>query len=349
MAIHITNASGFSSSSVSNNSSGQIVNLGLKASVSGNALTVTLTQADGTSAPTSGTGAVIIGFRNPSTGTTGLYNLRSATSTRVALTNTSGDTLGLASSPNVQYIWVYAYDDSGTVRVALAGSRSFDEGLRYTVSSLGGTATSPTTLYAAVGVSNTPIRLIGRIAIVVTTAGVYDATPSDISLNQYDYVQAPGYYSGYMGVSSSWSTSSTSFSDGTNAGGNALTQRFSTGITVTAGASNVAGITFTPTSPTAAYRVSAQFPCYNTLATTTSIYQLIDSNSNILTSHGMQQGSVATAVFPMTLSGISIAGSTSPLTVKIQLLTFNGGASATIAPINGSVATIEWVVQQIGF
>ena len=109
-------------------------NLGLSTSVGGNALTISLKQADGSTDPGADTAAVKLSFRS-ATATSGAYNQRSVTSA-LSLTVSSGSTLGHASGV-AMYIYVYAIDNAGTVELAVSTSR-FDEGTRVTTTAEGG-------------------------------------------------------------------------------------------------------------------------------------------------------------------------------------------------------------------
>ena len=88
-----------------------IMNLGLATSVGSSALTIALKQADGSSDPAAGTGAVKVSMRS-STLTSGAYNERSATGS-LSLVISSGSTLG-QSNGQAATIWIYLIDNAGT-------------------------------------------------------------------------------------------------------------------------------------------------------------------------------------------------------------------------------------------
>lgn len=161
-------------------SSKEISNLGLEATVSANALTISLKQADG-SAPSSGAAAVSIGFRN-ATSATGRYSQVQATSA-VTLTISSGSTLGHASAVN-QYVYVYAINNAGTIELAASGQKLSDEGSVVTTTAEGGAgaADSYTTIYSTTARSGVACRLIGRILSNQTVAGTWASSPTEISL-----------------------------------------------------------------------------------------------------------------------------------------------------------------------
>ena len=152
------------------------INLGLSTAVASNALTITLTQSDGSSAPTA-TKPVIIAERS-STATTGGYNLRSVTSS-INIVVPSGASLGQASALN-QYVWVYALDNAGTIELAVSGVTLFADNSIQSTTAIGAGSTSGTTLYSTTARTNVPIRLIGRLLVNETTAGTWASAPTDV-------------------------------------------------------------------------------------------------------------------------------------------------------------------------
>jgi len=158
-----------------------IVNVGLSASVGSSALTIAMTQADGSTNCASGTGACKLSFRS-ATATSGLYNQRSVTGA-LSLVISSGSTLGHTSG-NVHRIYVYALDNAGTVELA-ASTRLYMEKSIVTTTAEGGAggADSPGLIYSTTARSNVPIRLIGMLTSTQTTAGTWAAAPSEITLH----------------------------------------------------------------------------------------------------------------------------------------------------------------------
>ncbi len=150
------------------------------------------------------------------------------------------------------------------------------------------------------------------------------------------------YYSGFMASPAFWSTTSTSFTDPTNTGGNTLTQRQSNALTVTAGASNIPGITFTPSASTAVYLISASTVLYGTPAAMFAA-QLTDGTTTIITSSA-STGSSGDDI-PITLTGIYVPGTGSAVTVKIQLATNIG--TIEMSNVSTLAASIEWSIVQI--
>jgi len=155
-------------------------NLGIDASVGSSALTIALKQSDGSTDPSTGTAATQISFRG-TTLANGDYNVRSATSA-VSLVISSGSTLGHTSAAE-EYIYVYAIDNAGTIELA-ASTSLFDDGTLQTTTAEGGAgaADNAALLYSTTLRSNVPIRLIGRLRSVQSTAGTWDAVPEQIQL-----------------------------------------------------------------------------------------------------------------------------------------------------------------------
>lgn len=152
------------------------------------------------------------------------------------------------------------------------------------------------------------------------------------------------YSQAYFANSSNWSTTSSTFADPTNSGGNTLTVRKSSGITLTAASSNVAGITFTPANNTAVYLITANIGIQNSSGAYVT-EQLIDTNGTVIAvSPGIAGSSAVTTA--QSLTGIYAPASTSPQTVKIQLAATAGTASIIAGNATGSVA-VEWTITQI--
>lgn len=156
-----------------------IRNLGLKASVAANALTITVTQADGASAPNT-FNPVLVPFRG-STITTFSYIPRYLTST-LSITVPSSATLGQISAVN-QYVWVYLVDNAGTIDIAVSGVQLFDENSVQSTTQVTSGATSGTVLYSAGSAATSKsIRLIGRCLVNEATAGTWASAPTQIDV-----------------------------------------------------------------------------------------------------------------------------------------------------------------------
>lgn len=156
------------------------------------------------------------------------------------------------------------------------------------------------------------------------------------------------YAQSYFSTASSWSTTSTSFADGTNSGGNALTGRLSSGLTLAAAASNVCGITFTPRSASAVYSITVISNIYNFTAGATSNIQMLDGSGTIIISAGQfsQAAGTAAVLTSMPVEGIYSPGTTSPVTVRLQLAA-SAGTAAILSSASAAQAVVEWIVEEI--
>lgn len=154
----------------------------------------------------------------------------------------------------------------------------------------------------------------------------------------------PLFYSqAYFGGLSSWSTTSTSFADFTYGGtSDVLTVRQSSGITLTAAASNLPGITFTPNSTSAVYLITVSAVVYNSTPSANISLSLTDGTTTIADSNQFQQSTASLAT--TTISGIYVPGTTSPVTVKLQGYV-SGGTGFIVTNNNADV--LEWTVVQL--
>lgn len=162
----------------------ELSNLGLSATVAGNALTIAVKQSDGSTDPGAGSSAVKIGFRN-STATDGAYYQRSITSA-LSLIVSSGSTLGHTDGVS-NFIYVYALDNAGTVELAAGTVPMLDEGSLVSSTAEGGAgaADSALVLYSTTARTSVPMRLIGRLRSTQATAGTWALGASEISVGQF--------------------------------------------------------------------------------------------------------------------------------------------------------------------
>jgi hypothetical protein len=165
-------------------------NLGLKASIAANALTIALKGKDGNDP--SATNPVRIAFRN-ATLTAGDSAVLSVTAP-LSLVISSGSTLGVASISGSFRIWVAAFNDGGTVRlgaincVPTNGSSIYPLGQLPIASSTAeggaGGATSVQTFYTGAAVGSKPYTVLGYLTWEngLVTAGTWNSLPSHLQL-----------------------------------------------------------------------------------------------------------------------------------------------------------------------
>lgn len=172
-------------------------NLGLSVSVAANAMTIALKQADGTTDPSSGTGAVKIGFRSTTT-SSGAYSVVSSTAA-TSLVISSGSTLGSVNATPID-VYIYAINNAGTVELAATSTYYPDNqsGEYSTIAEGGaGAADTRTSLYSTTARSNIPMRLIGRIRTSQTTAGTWASTPTRLEIAPFDLDCTPDRSTGF--------------------------------------------------------------------------------------------------------------------------------------------------------
>src|SRR5271166_1989994 len=132
------------------------------------------------------------------------------------------------------------------------------------------------------------------------------------------------YWSGYVAAGNTWTATGGTATNMTHGSGTAtLTTLLSNGITVSAAGSSAAGITFTPASSSAIYRIVAvfsdqsdgQFHAYN----------LSDGSGTFGFSNPVALS--AGQIHSMVCDGIYAPGASSPVTVQIQAAATGGGTA----------------------
>lgn len=167
-------------------SSASLINLGLSVTASGGTMTIALKQADGSTDPASGSGSVLIPFRD-ATSANGDYTVVSVTS---ALSMTLGTTTTLGGASGIAYyVYVYAFNNAGTVTLG-ASLNAYDEG---TVQSSSITTTSNQVIYQASALSSKAVRLIGRFKATNTASSW--GSPTEVSLQPFqNHLVSARYY-----------------------------------------------------------------------------------------------------------------------------------------------------------
>lgn len=160
-------------------SSVEVTNLGLIASVAANALTIDVKNKLGSNP--SNQSPCQIGMRSSTPGS-GLYNQR-IVNYPVTLTVPTGATLG---TPSIfaSYLFVYLIDNAGVVELAIS-SRLFSEDQLISTTAISGSSTSALIMYSASARSNVPFRLVGRMISSQATAGTWAANPSSVAVGDY--------------------------------------------------------------------------------------------------------------------------------------------------------------------
>lgn len=158
------------------------------------------------------------------------------------------------------------------------------------------------------------------------------------------------YFQGYFSSAASWTTSSATYVDPTNAGGNTLTTIYSSGLTVTAGGSTVAGVTFTPASSSSVYQITAVINGYNngSAGGASAVYRIYDGTTAFGWGTILANGAGSITSNTVTIGGVYAPGTASAVTVKIQVLSTGGNTSAIrTVNVDSSVAPLLFTIVQI--
>lgn len=161
-------------------------NVGLSVAMASNAVTITLTGADGSALSTSNRAR--IGFRS-STAASGNSSVVSVTSP-VSLTISAGSTLGTENGV-ASRIWIAAINNGGTVELAAFNARSgtsiaaIDEGTLISTTAEGGAggADSAQVWYSATARTSVPFTILGYFESTQATAGTWASSATVIAVN----------------------------------------------------------------------------------------------------------------------------------------------------------------------
>lgn len=161
---------------------GGLHNVGLTATVGSNALTITLTGADGNAPST--TNPVSVAFFNDSTATSGVPVIRTVTSSSTVVVS-NGSTLGTTNSTTYR-LWVVAIDNGTTFDVGIYNSQAassiigLSEHIAYSSTAEGGAggADSAQVLYSTTARTSKQVRHIGFVEISQATAGAWASAPN---------------------------------------------------------------------------------------------------------------------------------------------------------------------------
>jgi len=160
------------------NIKGLIWNIGLAESRSASAVTIFFKQKDGSSDLGTGVNRGRVGFRS-TTQTSGGYAVIDGIATTSTTIN-AGNTIGFVASKD-EDLHIYSYNDAGTMKIAYAGSWSFDESVLQNITSQSTVATVKTTLFAATAATGVAVRYMGKITYNLATPGNWVTAPTSIS------------------------------------------------------------------------------------------------------------------------------------------------------------------------
>ena len=171
----ITYANGVFTISYSADSAGVAQNVGIDASVAGNALTVTLVDGDGNAL--TDTSPSIIPFRPVTITTAGYTVLSVPTPTSVVLP--AGGTLGFANSETGRIYTYGMFVNNTTFEMALARQGNFDDSILQTTTAIGTGSDGDSMLYSTIARGGIPIKLLGYVELTGgSSAGNWSNAPS---------------------------------------------------------------------------------------------------------------------------------------------------------------------------
>lgn len=232
---------------------GSLNNCSLAASVSGNALTVSLKTKDGSDPSVSSPCAISFRSATPATGD---YTEVSVTAATSFSTGASGSTFGSAS--NVPFrLWITAFNNAGTVSLGVSKQSSStaifpineEAPQSSTACSSCTNATAAGVFYTTAAQSSKAIRILGHMewSSGLTTAGAWASGPTKIQV-MGPGVRKPG--DTVQSVSAQWSTNfSTSSTTPVQTGQ-------SVSISLTTAVNIVQVATFAPLGQTTAYKAA---------------------------------------------------------------------------------------------
>lgn len=170
---------------VVSNSASTLFNAGIAAGVASSALTIDLTQADGSTDPTAGN--PVTGSFRASTSAAGSFTQVSATAA-TTLVIPSGATLGHRSAV-AEFLYVYILNNAGTIELAVS-TKFFDEGKIVGTTAIS-TASDLNNIYSTTSRSNVAIRLVARLKSNQAVAGTWDTAISEIALTSQQIIKQP--------------------------------------------------------------------------------------------------------------------------------------------------------------
>jgi hypothetical protein len=326
-----------------------LVNGSLAATVSANALTISLKTAGG-STPSS-SDPVRVTFRS-STDTDGSLVTRTVTSA-TSMTFASGSTLGM-NNGETRRLWVGLLDNSGTVEVCAwnplltdaspsslpntLSLKGFTPNTDVTTTAEGsGTATSAHVLYSTNARSNVPFVLLGFLEINAATAGVWASAPSVVQTYRNGYRKTGDLVQSCLNATGEVATGTTvTVLDDTIPQNTEGTEFMTQAITPTS------SINLLLISHRGYYAVNG---ADNTIC---SIFQ--DSTANALASHVFRID-VANSQAPALIDYRMLAGTTSSTTFRVRTgnsgagtITFNGsGGARKLGGVHASMLRVDEV------
>lgn len=160
-----------------------MVNMGFKTSVAANALTITFTQADGSSSPNNSS---FIRYRS-ATLTSGQVQSQLVTSSdTIAITIPSGATIGTTNSYS-GYIYVFSSNGGGINNNICISLNPFACDGFINATAINSSSSSATTMYSNTSLTSVVCTYIGKLLAPQATAGTWITTPTELYVGLSDY------------------------------------------------------------------------------------------------------------------------------------------------------------------
>lgn len=196
-------------------------------------------------------------------------------------------------------------------------------------------------IYTGAGAPSSSLGNIGDVYVNTTNGNYYVKSTVASWTNE---ISALSYAQAYFDTISQWITTSATFVDFTNVVAPTFTVRQHSGIALTAAASSLPGITFTPASASAVYLILAICALnYSGANGPQFSLQLTDG----VTAIGGTAGVIGNGYGePVPVWGVYVPLTTSPVTVKVQGRC-NGGQYTLGGYLSGYGSSVEWTVLRI--
>jgi hypothetical protein len=324
---------------------GQPVNVACAASVSSNALTITLNGNDGNALSSTNPGYIPFRSATAATGTQDVLTLTSSPT----FTFSSGSTAGFVNA-TAGRVWVVGFNDGSTFRLGAVNARSgtsimsLGDDILTSSTAEGGTgaADSAQVIYTGTAVSSKGMRILCYMdwASGLTTAGTWASGPTKIQ------VFGPGV------AKPGTPLQRVPFQTGADATGSTVIPNDNTIPQQTEGTQFMSN-SITPSAAPNVLQAEVTVFASNS-ATGTMISALFrDSGANAISAFGAYQGT-ATGAAPVSFQWLGLAGSTSSTTFKVRsgcqsgTFSFNGSSGVTGGQFGGVVASTLNLVEFMG-